>query len=191
MFWCWEWVWRPRVGRMGSRCRHRRVRRRRYRSRWCRCRQAFRPWRARDSRSGRTRSSPLHRIALSLDPGATYGEEGYELATAGPNATLKARTPAGLFYGVQTIRQLLPYWSEYRAVVFLQPKPLTLRAVHITDSPRYPWRGAMLDVARHFFGVEDVKRFIDLLALHKMNRLHLHLADDQGWRIEIKKRPDL
>jgi len=138
-------------------------------------------------RSGPTAVS----IALSLDPGATYGEEGYELATAGPNATLKARTPAGLFYGVQTIRQLLPYWSEYRAVVFLQPKPLTLRAVHITDSPRYPWRGAMLDVARHFFGVEDVKRFIDLLALHKMNRLHLHLADDQGWRIEIKKRPDL
>ncbi|HEX4565391.1 MAG TPA: beta-N-acetylhexosaminidase [Vicinamibacterales bacterium] len=136
-------------------------------------------------------SNPASTIVLSLDSNAPFGDEGYELSTAGPNALLKARTPAGLFYGVQTLRQLLPYWCEYRAAMFLQAKPLTLRAVHVVDSPRYPWRGAMLDVARHFFGVEDVKRFVDLLALHKMNRLHLHLADDQGWRIEIKKRPEL
>src|SRR5262249_8704198 len=84
-----------------------------------------------------------------------------------------------------------PYWSEYRAAMFQQPRPFTVPAVHILDRPRYPWRGAMLDVARHFFGVEDVKRYIDLLALNKMNRLHLHLADDQGWRIEITKRPEL
>ena len=130
-------------------------------------------------------------IVLVLDPGASTGDEGYELTTKAPNATLKARTPAGLFYGVQTLRQMLPYWSEYRAVMFQQPRPATLPAVHLVDSPRYAWRGAMLDVARHFFGVQDVKRFIDLIALYKMNRLHLHLADDQGWRIEIRKWPAL
>src|SRR5258708_16976400 len=75
--------------------------------------------------------------------------------------------------------------------MFQQPRPATLAAVHIRDAPRYQWRGAMLDVARHFFPVDEVKRFVDLLALHKMNRLHLHLADDQGWRIEIKKWPAL
>ena len=131
-------------------------------------------------------------LTLVLDSNATaLGDEGYELSTAASNASIRARTPAGLFYGAQTIRQLLPYWSEYRAVMFLQPKPYTLPAVHIVDSPRYPWRGGMLDVARHFFSVEDVKRYVDLLALHKMNRLHLHLADDQGWRIEISKHPEL
>jgi hexosaminidase len=73
------------------------------------------------------------------------------------------------------------------------PKPLTIPidAVHIVDRPRFAWRGAMLDVARHFFSVDDVKRYIDLIALYKINRLHLHLADDQGWRIEIKSWPQL
>ena len=99
--------------------------------------------------------------------------------------------PDGLFYGVQTIRQLLPYWGEHDAVLFQKPRPATIPAVTIADAPRFAWRGAMLDVARHFFSVDEVKRFIDLIALHKMNRLHLHLADDQGWRIEIKKWPEL
>ena len=123
----------------------------------------------------------------------TSGGESYELTIESQPRQLRltATTPAGLFYGVQTIRQLLPYWSEYEAVLFQQPRPATLPALHIRDAPRYEWRGAMLDVARHFFTVDDVKRFIDLLALHKMNRLHLHLADDQGWRIEITKWPDL
>jgi hexosaminidase len=75
--------------------------------------------------------------------------------------------------------------------MFAKPRTLTLEAVHIVDRPRFAWRGAMLDVARHFFDVEDVKHYIDLLALYKMNRLHLHLADDQGWRIEIKSWPEL
>ena len=75
--------------------------------------------------------------------------------------------------------------------MYRQPRPATLPPLHIRDTPRYEWRGAMLDVARHFFDVDEVKQFIDLLALHKMNRLHLHLADDQGWRIEISKWPDL
>ncbi len=135
---------------------------------------------------------PSPAITLSIDPARpTLGEEGYELTIDRRRALLEARTPAGLFYALQTFRQLLPYWTEYRALMFLQPRPLTIPPVHIVDSPRYPWRGAMLDVARHFFGVEDVKRYIDLLALAKMNRLHLHLADDQGWRIEIKRRPAL
>ena len=83
------------------------------------------------------------------------------------------------------------YWSVYEALNFGKPKPASVSAVHIVDRPRFAWRGAMLDVARHFFGVEDVKRYIDLLALYKFNRLHLHLADDQGWRIEIKSWPEL
>jgi len=119
------------------------------------------------------------------------GPEGYDLIVRSEGALLRAETPAGLFYGVQTLRQLLPYWSEYEAVLFRQPRTVTLPPLHIRDVPRYEWRGAMLDVARHFFTVDEVKQFVDLLALHKMNRLHLHLADDQGWRIEIKKWPDL
>ncbi|HYT74177.1 MAG TPA: beta-N-acetylhexosaminidase [Vicinamibacterales bacterium] len=131
-------------------------------------------------------------IQLRLVPDEpSLGSEGYRLAIAHDAVTVTAASPAGLFYGVQTIRQLLPYWSEYQAVMFTQPRTATLPAVIIRDRPRYPWRGAMLDVARHFFPVREVKRFIDLLALHKMNRLHLHLADDQGWRIEILKRPEL
>ena len=131
------------------------------------------------------------RIVLSLDPTSATGDEGYDLTVGPQEITIKAAAPAGLFYGVQTFRQLLPYWSEYEALNFGKPKPASVSAVHIVDRPRFAWRGAMLDVARHFFGVEDVKRYIDLLALYKFNRLHLHLADDQGWRIEIKSWPEL
>ena len=119
------------------------------------------------------------------------GAEGYDLYVGPRTISVTAATPAGVFYAVQTIRQLMPYWNEYAAVLYEKPRTVTLPAVHIADTPRYGWRGSMLDVARHFFSVADVKRYIDLLALHKMNRLHLHLADDQGWRIEIKKWPDL
>ena len=91
---------------------------------------------------------------------------------------LVAEEPAGLFYGVQTIRQLLGVGKR-------------LPAVRIRDRPRFGWRGSMLDVARHFRPVKDVKRFIDLIALYKLNRLHLHLSDDQGWRIAITKWPRL
>jgi hexosaminidase len=131
-------------------------------------------------------------IELEIDPQeSALGPEGYDLTIARDRIRLTASAAAGLFYGVQTLRQLLPYWSEYEALLFQQPPPVTLPAVHIRDTPRYQWRGAMLDVARHFFSVDEVKRYVDLLALHKMNRLHLHLADDQGWRIEIKKWPEL
>ena len=135
---------------------------------------------------------PPGSISLVIHSGMDLsGSEGYDLTIEPQQLRLTATTSAGLFYGVQTVRQLLPYWSEYEAVMFRQPKPATLPALHIHDTPRYQWRGAMLDVARHFFTVDEVKRFIDLIALHKMNRLHLHLADDQGWRVEIAKWPDL
>jgi hexosaminidase len=130
-------------------------------------------------------------FAIVLATGPVDSAESYDLTIAPDGVRLTAPAAAGLFYGVQTLRQLLPYWGEYEAILYQQPRPATLPAVHIRDTPRYAWRGAMLDVARHFFTVDDVKRYIDLLALHKMNRLHLHLADDQGWRIEIKKWPDL
>ena len=89
---------------------------------------------------------------------------------------------------MQTLRQLLPPRVEARTV---QPGPWTVAGGTITDQPRFAWRGAMLDVARHFFTVDEVKRYIDLLALYKVNVLHLHLADDQGWRIEIDSWPRL
>ena len=137
-------------------------------------------------------AAPDNAIEIVVDPQQpSLGAEGYELTIDPKLVTLKAAGPAGAFYGVQTLRQLLPYWSEYEALLYQRPRPATLPALRIQDVPRYAWRGAMLDVARHFFGVDEVKRYIDLLALHKMNRLHLHLADDQGWRIEIAKWPDL
>ncbi len=119
---------------------------------------------------------------------ASLGDEGYTLVATPSLVTITAREAAGLFYGVQTIRQMLPALVEYTAAYV---KPLPIPAVTIEDQPRFAWRGAMLDVARHFLPAQDVKRFIDLMALYKMNRLHLHLSDDQGWRIEIPGRPRL
>lgn len=121
-----------------------------------------------------------------LDP--ALGGEAYRLSVTGRAVTLTGASPAGLFHGVQTLRQILPAILEHDAA---RPRPIAIPQVEIEDHPRFAWRGAMLDVARHFFGVEDVKRYIDLMALHKLNRLHLHLSDDQGFRIEIKSWPNL
>ena len=129
-------------------------------------------------------------IALALD-GAIDGSESYDLTITSQRVLLVAKEPAGLFYGMQTLRQLLPPWMEYRAARPAKSRVAALRPLRIVDQPRFAWRGAMLDVARHFFSVDDVKRYIDLLALYKFNRLHLHLADDQGWRIEITTWPNL
>jgi hexosaminidase len=130
-------------------------------------------------------------IVLELTPPNAGHEEEYNLTITPERVTLRAATKAGLFYGIQTLRQLLPPAAEYEAVHYAQPRPAHLPAAQIVDRPRFAWRGAMLDVARHFFAVDDVKRYIDLLALYKLNRLHLHLTDDQGWRIEITSWPDL
>ena len=117
------------------------------------------------------------------------GPEGYELSVTPAAVTIEANGPAGVFYGVQTLLQLLP--PEAFGSTRSDRRPLTVPCVRIEDKPRLPWRGMMLDVSRHFFPKEYVKSFIDGLARHKMNTFHWHLVDDQGWRLEIKKHPRL
>ncbi|MEK6783259.1 MAG: beta-N-acetylhexosaminidase [Bacteroidota bacterium] len=119
---------------------------------------------------------------------AQLGEEGYELTITKDLIKLSAPKSAGLFRGIQTIRQILPNKIELTSV---QQGPWEVATGTIRDYPTYSWRGSMLDVARHFFSVEDVKRYIDLISFYKMNVMHLHLSDDQGWRIEIKSWPNL
>ncbi|MEM4260424.1 MAG: family 20 glycosylhydrolase [Candidatus Woesearchaeota archaeon] len=122
-------------------------------------------------------------IYLELHKGlGNSNKEYYELTISEDKVELKANTEEGLFRGVQTLIQILIIKTEKP---INQNIPIKLQAVEIKDFPRYEWRGVMLDVARHFFGVEDVKRLIDRIALYKFNRFHLHLTDDQGWRIEI------
>jgi hexosaminidase len=127
-------------------------------------------------------------LRLAAD-GAALGEEGYELDVTSRTATLTASRPAGLFRGVQTLRQLLP--ADVESEMGVARPEWRIPALSIVDKPRFAWRGAMLDVARHFFTVREVQQYIDLLALYKLNVFHLHLSDDQGWRIELKSRPKL
>lgn len=121
-------------------------------------------------------------IILTLDKEVKH-EEGYRLAI-GENLQLAGRKPQGVFYGVQTLIQLI-YDSGDSANAIVLP------AMEIEDFPRFSWRGMHLDVSRHFFDKEFIKKYLDILALHKMNTFHWHLTDDQGWRIEIKKYPQL
>ncbi len=128
-------------------------------------------------------------IYLSLSGSdSELGDEGYQLTITDKLVSVVANKPAGLFHGIQTIRQLLPSQVEMSAK---QKGPWKIATGTIRDYPTYGYRGSMLDVARHFFGVDDVKNYIDQLAYYKMNVLHLHLSDDQGWRIEIKSWPNL
>jgi hexosaminidase len=128
-----------------------------------------------------------HGITLRLArvPG---GPEAYRLDVAASGVQIRANRPAGLFNGVQTLRQLLPYAADSSTA---QPGPWPVPGGRIEDRPRYGYRGAMLDVARHFFPVPAVKRYIDQIALYKINHLHIHLTDDQGWRIAIDSWPRL
>lgn len=119
---------------------------------------------------------------------AHLGQEGYELMVTEESLNVTANDPAGIMHAIQTIRQLLPAQIEHNTP---QPGPWTIPAGVISDYPTYTWRGMMLDVARHFFTVNDVKRLIDQMAYYKLNRLHLHLTDDQGWRLEIQRWPRL
>src|SRR5213075_3237114 len=129
-------------------------------------------------------------IALRLDTTLSrLGDEGYRLTVSGTRITIRAPHPAGVFYGVETLRQLLPP-DVFRAAP-VAGVTWTVPAVAIEDRPRFSWRGAHLDVSRSFMPKEFVKKYVDLLALHKLNRFHWHLTDDQGWRIEIKKYPRL
>lgn len=119
----------------------------------------------------------------------SLGEEGYDLTVTSAAVTLVANRPAGLFHGVQTLRQLLP--PDVESHIGVARYVWEIPALSIVDQPRFAWRGAMLDVARHFFTVKEVQQFIDLLALYKLNVLHLGLTNDQGWRIAINSRPKL
>ena len=126
-------------------------------------------------------------IELSLE--GALGAEAYRLTVDEGAIRIAGGDRPGVFYGIQTLRQLLP------AAVYRRVAPPDLRwevpAVAIEDAPRFPWRGAMLDVARHFMPREFLFRWVDLLALHKLNVLHLHLTDDQGWRFESRRYPRL
>jgi hexosaminidase len=129
-------------------------------------------------------------IALRLAADrASLGDEGYEMTVTRDSVRVVAYRPAGLYRATQTIRQLLP--ASIESDMHIPDARWTIPALTIADQPRYVWRGAMLDVARHFFTVDEVKQYIDLLALYKLNVFHMHLSDDQGWRIEIKSRPEL
>jgi hexosaminidase len=127
-------------------------------------------------------------IIFTVLEDASTGEEGYDLEITKKNMRLSSSTPAGLFRGVQTIMQLLPAIIEEKSI---QEARWRIPTGKIIDKPDYPYRGIMLDVARHFFSVEEVKTFIDQISYYKINFLHLHLSDDQGWRIEIKSWPKL
>lgn len=128
------------------------------------------------------RQKKVNYIELTLLPKVT-GPEGYVLTVNKKGITIAGESAAGVFYGIQTLRKSL--FAD--SIVHSQILP----AVRITDAPRFPWRGMHLDCSRHFWSVDFVKKFIDLLALHNMNVFHWHLTDDQGWRIEIKKWPRL
>ena len=128
------------------------------------------------------RQKKVNYIELTLLPKVT-GPEGYVLTVNKKGITIAGESAAGIFYGIQTLRKSL--FAD--SIVYSQILP----AVRITDAPRFSWRGMHLDCSRHFWSVDFVKKFIDLLALHNMNVFHWHLTDDQGWRIEIKKWPRL
>jgi hexosaminidase len=117
------------------------------------------------------------------------GAEGYELTVSPRQVTIRARERAGVFYGLQTVRQLLP--PEIFREARVDSVPWVIPAVRVIDRPRFSWRGAHLDVGRHFMPKEFVKKYIDLLALHKLNSFHWHLTEDQGWRLQIRKYPRL
>ena len=134
---------------------------------------------------------PAGALVLRVGAAASFGAEGYELLVSADSAVLSAQTAAGLFRGTQTLRQLLPAGIEAEQAEMRMASAWTVPAGRITDSPRFSWRGGMLDVARHFFTVDEVKQYIDLLALYKLNTLHLHLSDDQGWRVQIDSWPRL
>ena len=114
-------------------------------------------------------------------------KEGYHLSITSSKIILSARTSAGLFWGIETIMQLLPPANP----ISDKMNELKIPAVEIEDYPAFGWRGMHLDVVRHFFSVAYLKKFIDRMALYKLNKLHLHLTDDEGWRIQIKKYPEL
>lgn len=134
-------------------------------------------------------AAPNILLTLNTKPDAVIGNEGYRLNVTPKNISIKANQPAGLFYGLQTLFQLFP--KEIESTTPVKNVKWTVPCVEITDYPRFAWRGLMFDVARHFFGKKDVEHYIDDMMRYKFNILHMHLTDDEGWRIEIKSLPQL
>ena len=134
-------------------------------------------------------STPTIKLSINKVADAAVGNEGYQLSIKPEAVTITANTPAGLFYGVQSLVQLFPKEIESSAVA--PQVQWQAPCVEITDYPRFGWRGLMFDVSRHFFTKQEVKDFIDQMARYKFNLLHWHLTDDEGWRIEIKSLPNL
>ncbi len=137
-----------------------------------------------DVRQSEDQAGAGNAIILRLD-GSIENNEGYRISIGPEQIMLAAKAPAGIFYAAQTLIQLLPM------VPSREPGGITLPCMDIEDHPGFAWRGMHLDVSRHFFPADSVRRFIDFLAMHKMNIFHWHLTDDQGWRIEIKRHPEL
>ncbi len=135
----------------------------------------------------RTDEQKKNSITLLLDP-SLPSEESYTLRVTYDQIVIAGKTATGIFYGIQSLRQLMPATIEADSG---NKTPLTIPAVLIEDQPTYVYRGMHLDVGRHFFPVDFIKKYIDLIAMHKMNTFHWHLTEDQGWRIEIKKYPKL
>lgn len=121
---------------------------------------------------------------------AVTGEEGYILNVGTDGVSIQAATPAGLYFAFQTVKKILPA-NVMAGVRDASVERYALPVISITDRPRFSYRGFMLDVARHFFTIDEVKRMLDVMSYYKMNRFHWHLTDDQGWRVEIKKYPKL
>lgn len=132
------------------------------------------------TRAGKMKAGEIH---LSISETSVTSSEAYDIQITPQNIQIAGATGAGVFYGMQTLRKSIPIGPNKNQILF--------PAVHIADSPRFSYRGMMLDVSRHFFNPDEIKRYIDILALHNINHLHWHLTDDQGWRIEIKKYPRL
>jgi hexosaminidase len=141
--------------------------------------------------SATTNNTPASTIKLILTDknDALIGTEGYHLSVAPQLITITANKPAGIFYGIQTLLQLFP--KEIESKEEIKDMKWQVPCVSITDYPRLGWRGLMFDVARHFFTKDEVKQYIDAMVRYKYNILHLHLTDDEGWRIEIKGLPKL
>jgi hexosaminidase len=129
------------------------------------------------------------KLMLYAKPDTTLGKEGYHLRVTAKGVVIQANEPAGLFYGVQTLVQLLP--KEIESAEVVHHVAWTVPLVDIKDYPRFAWRGLMLDVSRHFFTKQEVKEYIDQMVRYKFNLLHMHLTDDEGWRVEIKSLPRL
>jgi hexosaminidase len=138
--------------------------------------------------SGKSLPRPSTKVIELQKDAAITSPEGYNITITEQKVLLKASAPAGMFRAVQTIRQLLSPAIETKGV---SSQNLRLPALTITDEPAYAWRGLHLDVSRHFFSISYIEKLIDAMALYKLNKLHLHLTDDQGWRVEIKKYPQL